>query len=97
MDRLDSYQPLRAALTADPWIGSQFDNLVGSPFSRSRLELTILLELDLLEPLIVRIGSFEFDRDHFEPLYDRIEADLLSDRVIHVTWVPLLGIDLRHL
>jgi hypothetical protein len=93
VDQLDSYQALRAALTADPWIGSQFDNLVGSPLSQSRLELTTLLGLDLLEPLIAHTGSFEFDQDRFEELYDRIERDLLSDTVTHVVWTPLLGID----
>jgi hypothetical protein len=93
VDQLDSYQPLRAALEADPWIGGQFDKLVGSAFHRSRMQLELIVAIDLLEPLIVHTGSFEFDEDRFEELYDRIEADLLSDRVIHVTWVPLLGID----
>jgi hypothetical protein len=80
-------------LTADPWIGSQFDNLVGSPFSQARLELPTLLGLDLLEPLIAHTGSFEFDHDYFEELYDRIERDLVSDTVTRVVWMPLLGID----
>jgi hypothetical protein len=93
VDQLDSYQALRAALTADPWIGSQFDNLVGSAFSQSRLELTTLFGLDLLEPLIAHTGSFEFDRERFAELYDRIERDLVSDTVTRLVWMPLLGID----
>lgn len=93
VDQLDTYRALRTALDADQWIGGQFDTLVGSPFHRGRMQLETILAFDLLEPLIAHTGSFEFDRDRFEELYARIEADLLSDRVIHVTWVPVLGVD----
>jgi hypothetical protein len=67
-DQLDSYQALRTALSADPWIGGQFDSLVGSPFSRSRMQLETILAFDLLEPMITHTQSFEFDRDRFEEL-----------------------------
>jgi hypothetical protein len=31
IETLSTYEALRAALNADPWIGRQFDQLVGSP------------------------------------------------------------------
>ena len=76
------------------FVGATRTTYTGLPQGPSHpLQLEVILAFDLLEPLIAHTRSFQFDRDRFEELYARIEADLLSDRVIHVTWVPLLGVD----
>lgn len=82
---------VRAAIDADPILGTRLDTMVGTEFSLNQRPLDWLLVEHLLEPMIITSRSYEFDEAAFELQFNRLDAGLRTDTIRFVEFIPLNG------
>jgi Apea-like HEPN len=88
---LDEYHRLDGIIRAIPEINLQLDNLVGTELGGLRIEIN-----NVIDRLIWRLpqisGGLSFDEDHFNSLFNSLDADLRRTSIPHVLLAPLLGL-----
>jgi len=93
LDAVPGWDSLSQAVAADPNLDQHFSALVGTAHSARRLQLIVVVTCCVLEPLVVRSRSFEFDPVLFAELYEPVEHYLVATTFERRELAPLLGFD----
>jgi len=82
------YADLVVTLQNDPVVGPQVDTLVGTPYSRTRLDLHMLTD-SFIGAVVDKAGEFRFDEGSLRDAYEFAEAALYKQTVDVLTVAPL--------
>lgn len=91
LDRFPQMAEVRRVISEDVDLQGRVDTVVGPWFSMTHRRLDLLLFQELLDPLVVNTGSYEFDQDRFDAHYSRLERGLLAVEVRIVDYLPVCG------
>jgi hypothetical protein len=91
LNQLPSFHHLLGVIDSDDWLRRHFQGLVGTPFARTRLQLELVLQIMILEPLITRTRSLDLDETAFEEVFQPLAEYLANDTIDYVEFTPLLG------
>jgi hypothetical protein len=86
---LPEYRPVVDALRAVPYASELLDQLLGSAFSRFRMETAKIADRILWR--MAAVGGFSWDDDQFDQSFQELDRDLRRRTISYVCLVPLLG------
>jgi Apea-like HEPN len=93
---LDSFPEMvdvRALYFADPVLGPRVDALLGTITSRAARNFDWLFIQQVIEPMVLITGSYEFVQDVFRKPYARFESGFGADTITMVEFLPLNGLE----
>ena len=93
LERFPAMGKVRGIIESDPQLRDRFDTSVGPWFSRTYVDLDVLLVRELITPLVLAAGSYVFDVTAFDQHYLRWEAGVLADQVRMIDYLPLNGFE----
>lgn len=91
LDKLPSFRACANCAKADPVIGPQIDQLVGTSLSKFRLSLDQIVR-SLVGPMVSEEGQAKFDERLFLEHWEYISGDLTATEFLHSTIAPLPNI-----
>lgn len=93
LDSFPEMAAVRASYAADPLLGPRVDALLGTIASRTARNFDWLFIQQVIEPLVLATGSYQFSEAAYLGVYARFERGFGAPTVTMVEFLPLNGFE----